>query len=342
MAEQVLVTGGTGFIGRHLVRRLLANGRAVRVFTRQPGLATELFGGDAEIHGGDLCDAAAVTNAMPRGGVVYHLGGLYRFGPQHRRAMRDTNREGTRNVLCAASARQIGRIVHVSTAGLLYRPEGLIESGDFQKPPAGCHYKRSKWEAERLALKAAEDGLPVIIASPTCPIGPEDTSPTPTGRMIRDFIARRFAFSCSAGLNLIGVGDLAEGLAAAAEHGKPGKRYLLGYENLSLDGFLRLLEKATGIPAPTKQVPQPLLCAAGLAGEGLLAAGLGFPGCPHLCWETAVYAARRQYFNMEPTSRELGWKATTSLATSLEATLAWLNQGEAAQPATATLAAAAT
>lgn len=342
MAEQVLVTGGTGFIGRHLVRALLERGRRVRVLTRQPELAMDLFAGEAEAVAGDLREADAVERAVPEGGIVYHLGGLYRFGPQHRRAMRETNREGTRHVLRGAARRQAAKIVHVSTAGLLYRKDGLIRPEDFHRPPAGCHYKRSKWEAEGLALKAAAEGLPVVIASPTCPIGPEDTTPTPTGRMIRDYLARRFVFSCRAGLNLIDVGDLAEGLIAVAERGETGKRYILGHENLALDDFLALLQKATSIPAPTRRIPQALLLAAGLAGEALLASGLESPACPHLCWETAVFAGRRQYFELAGSRQALGWEPRTSLTASLDQTLAWLAGREPAPLPASSLAPVAT
>jgi len=342
MAEQVLVTGGTGFIGRPLVRKLMAEGSRVRVFTRQPDLAVELFGSGVDVCTGDLRDADAVLRAVPRGGIIYHLGGLYRFGPQHRRALRESNVEGTRNVLRAAAAQRVNKIVHVSTAGLLYRTGGLIGAADFHRPPAGCHYKRSKWQAEELVLHAAAEGIPVTIASPTCPIGPEDCAPTPTGRMIEDFLARRFVFSCRAGLNLIDVGDLADGLAACAFHGRPGQRYILGRENLSLDRFLGLLQEATGIPAPVRHVPGIILLAAGLLGESLLASAPGSTFCPNLCLETAIFGRRVQHFELEGSWKALQWQPGTCVRTSLRSALDWLAHREIASAPPPVLAPAAT
>ena len=183
-------------------------------------------------------------------------------GLRHIRELWNTNVEGTENLLRSAAAAGVERVVHLSSGGVLKKNivtgpvSPLIDENDFPaKAPRFCSYKSSKWHAEQRVLAWVRRGLPVVIASTTCPIGRGDETPTPTGQIIRDFLQRRFPFYCRTGLNFIGVGDLSRGLQLAAESGQAGERYLLSGENLWLKEFLDLLARETGLPAPRMGLP---------------------------------------------------------------------------------------
>jgi dihydroflavonol-4-reductase len=328
MPSQILITGATGFIGRHLARDLMRQGSSVRVLARSQRKVRQLFGDTVEIVAGHLDDTAALQRACRGIDVVYHVAGLYRFGLRHRRELWATNVEGANNLLRSAWAARVDRVVHLSSGGVLQCPGArLLEESDFPAtPPRFCPYKASKWHAELRALAWARRGLPVIIASTTCPIGHGDEAPTPTGRMIRDFLARRFPFFCHTGLNFINVGDLSRGLQAAASAGRSGERYLLSDQNLWLKEFLDLLAAETGLPAPRLRLPGALIAAIGCGGEmlDLLASG---DGQARVCIETALQSRHRQFFTNAKARRELGWKATTSLRDSIHEAVAWFRHG---------------
>ena len=333
--QSVLVTGGSGFIGRHLVGALRATGARVRVLTRAPEAVERLFAeGDGhdgvEVCEGDLLSAENVAKACADVETVFHVGGLYKFGPRHAREMWRVNVEGTEHVLAAAWRARVGRVVHVSSTGVL--------SGGSRKPlterdfpshrPRWSPYRASKWEAERRALDWAARGLPVVIACPPCPVGPGDEGPTPTGRMVLDFIAGRFPFSARTGLNFIGVSDLIGGLLAVARQGRPGERYLLGQENLWLDEFLALLSELTGRPPPRVQLPWPVIALAGVFGEAAGRLGWHRPGedraaeC-RICLETALKARCVQFFDCDKARWELGWQPRRPLRDSVAEAVAW-------------------
>ncbi len=335
MGSQILITGATGFIGRRLTRYLLMRGECVRVLARNPAKARELFGEDVEISPGDVCDSAAVEKACRDIGTIYHVAGIYRFGMRHRHELWAVNVEGTENLLNAASAAGVGRMVHLSSGGVLRRTAGhdgepdkaLIDENDFpSQPQRFCYYKASKWHAERRALAWAKRGFPVVIASTTCPIGGGDETPTPTGQIIHDFLRRRFPFYCRTGLNFIGIGDLSAGLRLAAESGRAGQRYLLTGENLWLKDFLDLLAEETGLPAPRFYLPNALIRLVGCGGEAVHLLDPRSKSA-RACLETASQAAHVQFFDNRRTQAELGWKPVNSIHQNISEAVAWFRNG---------------
>jgi dihydroflavonol-4-reductase len=305
-ANITLVTGATGFIGRHCVSVLRQSGARLRLLCRNVDKARWLFGPDAEVVQGDLLNAASLKSACAGVSEIYNLAGSYEFGPAHRRVMWQTNVDGTENLLNAAAQAKAKRVVHCSTAGILAATGRMIGANDFPKrPPAFCHYKRSKWHGETRALAWCKRGLPVVIASPTAPVGEGDERPTPTGRMFLDLLRGRFPACTRTGLNIISVRDLAAGIVAAGQNGTPGERYLLGGENIWLQDLMALAAQAGNCPAPRFKVPWLVVALGGIFGEafGRVGSGRG-----RLCWETAYFARQSQFFDIQPTSDALGWK----------------------------------
>lgn len=306
-----LVTGATGFIGRHCVRALSASGARLRLLCRNAEKARQLFGPDVEVVAGDLLEPATLAKACVGVHTIYNLAGCYEFGPAHRSVMWRTNVEGTENLLSAAWLARIERLVHCSTAGILAGKGALVGADDFpERPPALCHYKCSKWHGEVRALAWAERGLPVVIASPTAPVGAGDERPTPTGRMFLELLRGRFPACTRTGLNIIHVNDLAEGLVATGQRGQTGRRYILGGENVWLSELMALAAEAGRCAAPRLVVPWTVVAAGGVLGEiwGRLGGRRG-----RLCWETAYFARQKQFFDLRPTFNALGWRATMTV-----------------------------
>jgi dihydroflavonol-4-reductase len=327
MSAQILITGATGFIGRQLTRDLVRHGVRVRVLARDPLKAQQLFGEGVEIRPGDVCDEAVVDAACRGIDTIYHIAGTYRFGLRHRRELWRTNVEGTENVLRSAWAARAGKVVHLSSGGVLRRrgcdAGRLINETDFPtQPPRFCPYKASKWQSEINVLAWAKRGLPVSIASTTCPIGRGDEAPTPTGRIVRDFLRRDFPFYCRTGLNFIGVADLSAGLQRVAEAGRTGERYLVSDENLWLKDFLQLLSVETGFPAPRWRLPDPLIRVIGCGGELFDLFNRG-DASARVCVETALQASCTQFFSNAKARTELGWQLAGSIQENVAEAVAW-------------------
>ena len=224
---QILITGGTGFIGRFVVRNLLERGTTVRLLCRNEFKARRLFGERVEITPGDLLDPASCQRACRGVGAAIHLGGLYRFGRRHRAAMEAANHRGTQNMLQAAWDQRVERFVHVSSCSVLESGNGVITEENFpERIPVGQHYRRSKWLAERAALDWSRRGMSVVIVSPVAPLGAEDEEPTPTGKIVLDFLQGRFPFAARTNLNIINVGELANGILTVAERGQIGRAHV--------------------------------------------------------------------------------------------------------------------
>jgi dihydroflavonol-4-reductase len=343
MPPQTLITGATGFIGRSLTRNLLAQGESVRVLARSRTKARALFGDHVEIVTGELADPTSLARACAGVELVYHIAGSYRFGLKHRRELWQTNVDGTENLLRAAHDARVDRVVHLSSGGVLGRRKGdhaLLTEEDFpETAPRWCSYKNSKWHSEQRALAWVARGLPVVIASTTCPIGRGDEAPTPTGRMISDFLQRRFPCYCHTGLNFIGIDDLSDGLRQVAALGRPGERYLLCHENMWLKDFLLQLSDETGLPPPAICLPNALVRVIGAGGE---LADLLNPRSrtARVCLETAVQSGRRQFFSNAKAQRELGWQPVQPIAGAVREAVAWFRDGagiELPEPAQASL-----
>jgi dihydroflavonol-4-reductase len=260
MPALTIVTGGAGFIGNHLVRKLLDRGESVRVIER-PGAETGHLPPGVEIVPADIRDREAVVKAMNEARYVYHLAANPNLWVLDRREFEAVNHQGTIHVLDAAISAGVERIVHTSTESILTcaRQSGPIaEDVVIGLEDAIGPYCRSKLLAENAAMERARAGKPVIIVNPTMPVGPGDRGPSPPMRLIRDFCQGKLPARMDCTLNLIDVRDVAEGLIRAMDRGKPGRRYLLGGENLTLVGMLGILSDLTGVPVPRWRVPYPV------------------------------------------------------------------------------------
>lgn len=254
---KALVTGGTGFIGANVARELLRQGYSVRALARSGGNHRNLEGLDAEIVRGDLLDKESLRRAVQGCDVLFHVAASYTFWTPRPEEMYRTNVEGTRNVLEAAREFRLKKAVVTSsesTIGIDGHGVPGTEEGLCDPRRLPCHYKRSKYEAERLALSMS-DGLPVVVVNPTTPIGPYDIRPTPTGRLVVDFLNRRMPAYVNTGLNIIDVEDVAKGHILALEKGHPGERYVLGNRNMTFKEILDALESVSGIPAARMRIP---------------------------------------------------------------------------------------
>jgi dihydroflavonol-4-reductase len=317
-----LVTGGTGFIGSHLVRALLARGEQVRCLARRGSRRDNLEGLEVEIAIGDLCDPSTLRPAVAGCDAVYHCAADYRLYARDPDEIYAVNVEGTRCILRAAADAGVRRIVYTSSVGALgLEPDGKPAS---EATPVTLermigHYKRSKFLGERVAEEIAREGAPVVIVNPSTPVGELDIKPTPTGRMIVDFLNGRMPAYVDTGLNLIDVRDVAHGHLLAAERGKPGERYILGNVNLSLREILGVLGRLTGLPAPWLRVPH-WLPAIYASASTSFARARGVE--PRVSIESVRMSRYRMYFDAAKAVRELGLPQTP-IENALDRAVAW-------------------
>lgn len=308
MANKVaLVTGANGFVGCHVVRALCARDRAVRALVRKGSDLRALVGIECQPCWGDLRDRASVERAMHGCDEVYHVAADYRLWVTDPKPMYATNVEGTKNVLAAAHGAGVGRIVYTSTVGALGIPAG--GPGREETPVAledmVGHYKRSKFIAEQEVLRAAREGLPVVIVNPSTPVGALDFKPTPTGRVIVDFLNRRMPGFMDTGLNLVDVEDVAAGHLLAAERGAVGEKYILGGENLTLEEVLARLAAISGLPAPKMRVPYAVAWTFALGAEALARTVIRRP--PRASLTEVRMARKRMFFDSSKARETLGY-----------------------------------
>ena len=252
--DPVLVTGASGFIGSATVRALLRAGYPVRALI-EPGRSDDnLDGLDVERVAGDIRDPAVVDAAVHGISIVFHLAAVYRFWAADPDLFYDVNVGGTMNLLRAAQEANCRRVVYTSTVGTI----GVARDGRLASERSIVHfehlfghYKRSKYLAEHEVLRAGAGGLPVVLVHPTFPVGEGDSAPTPTGRTIIEFLNGRIPAYVDTALNVAHVDDVAQGQVLAAERGAPGRSYILGGENMSLQEMLTTLAEISGLPAPS-------------------------------------------------------------------------------------------
>ncbi len=301
--KPTLVTGATGFIGWHIARKLLERGERVRALARATSTVREL---DVEVVQGDLRDPDSLARAAQGCSVVFHVAADYRLWAKDDRELFQSNVEGTRNLLAAAKDAGVERVVYTSTVGCIGIPANGLGREDVEihgKEMTGA-YKRSKFEAERVALSFAASGLPIVIVNPTAPVGDHDFKPTPTGKIIVDYLKGAMPAFVDTGLNLVDVSDTADGHLLALEHGKPGERYILGCENLTLQQILARLAAVTGGSAPRWRIPHAVAFAAGVASTGWANLTGHEPRVPL----DAVRMARKKVFvSIDKAKRELGF-----------------------------------
>jgi len=265
-----LVTGATGFLGSALARELLKDGRTLKLLVRKNSDTRNIDDLDCEVAYGDLQDRDSLKSALTGCQTLYHTAAYYSLWSRDKKLIYDINVQGTRNILESALEMGIKKVVYTSTVGCIGLSEDGSPANENQpmNPATLCNdYKLSKYEAEQVAHELFGRGLPVVIVNPSTPVGPRDIKPTPTGKIILDFLNRKMPAYIDTGLNLIDVADCARGHILAEEKGRLGERYILGNKNMSLKEILLALETLTGLKAPRIKMPYWVAYAAGLACE---------------------------------------------------------------------------
>lgn len=302
--KPTLVTGATGFVGWHVARALLERGRSVRALARDPAKLRELTG--VQPVQGDLRDPDSLKRAVEGCGVVFHVAADYRLWTREPQEMYRSNVEGTRAMLEAAREAGVERFVYTSTVGCIGVPSGGI--GD-ETTPARLEqmqgpYKRSKFLAEQVAREFAESGFPVIIVNPTAPIGDHDFKPTPTGKIVVDFVRGAIPAFVDTGLNVVDVRDVACAHLAACERGQPGERYILGAENMTLQQILETLAGILERKPPRMQIPYAVAYAAGVAST----AWAGVTGRePRAPLDAVRMSRKKMWVRHDKAARDLGY-----------------------------------
>jgi dihydroflavonol-4-reductase len=308
--DRVVVTGATGFIGSAVARAVHARG-AKLVAVVAPGVDdSNLDAIEADRVRLDIRDADAVRAVCSGARFVFHLAAVYRFWASDPKIFYDVNVGGTLNVLEAVRVAGCERLVYTSTVGVLglgstKRGKPADETSRADVSRLYGHYKRSKFIAEHEVLRAAAEGLDVCLALPTFPLGPGDTAPTPTGKVVLDFLNGRMPGFVDTAMNVSHVDDLALGHLAALEHGRRGRSYILGGENLSMRAILAMLAACCGLPAPRLQVPHGLVLTAAMASD--LVEGRLLRREPHVPLEGARMSGSRMIFNDDRARSELGY-----------------------------------
>jgi dihydroflavonol-4-reductase len=310
--DRVVITGAAGFIGSAVARAVAARGADVLALVEPRGSTANLEGLDVEQAVMDIRDARALRSAFAGARYVFHLAAIYRFWAPDAKVFHEVNVEGTINVLDAVAAAGVQRLVYTSTVGVL----GLHGTRHGQPADETAYadiahlfglYKRTKFAAEHEVLRAAAQGLDVTLAMPTFPLGPGDLTPTPTGKLVLDFLCGRMPGFVDTAMNVCHVDDLALGHLAALEHGRRGRSYILGGENMTMREILQALSDCSGLPVPRLVVPLPLAVAAGAAStfvEGRL-----LRRQPHVPLEAARMSTTQMIYNDDRARAEIGHKS---------------------------------
>jgi len=305
---KAFVTGATGFLGSHVARVLIEQGAVLRALVRPTSNLRNLEGLYVDLVSGDLRDPSSLERGMAGCDTVFHVAADYRLWVRDPNEMYRSNVDGTRAILEAARKIGVKRVVHtssVATIGFTANGHPADEDSPVSLADMIGHYKRSKFRAEQLALEAGRSGMHVVTVNPTTPVGEQDVKPTPTGRIVIDFLKRKFPAYVETGLNLVDVRECARGHVLAWERGKTGERYILGGENLTLKQILDRLGKITGLPSPTVKLPYIFAFAAGIVGE---ARGRIFKSEPRATVDTVRMGKKKMFASSDKSERELGWK----------------------------------
>jgi len=302
------VTGATGFIGSHVLRLLQEKGERLRILARNSSRKANIEGIGCEIAIGDMRDAMSLEKCVQGCQRVYHLAGDYRLWARDHQEIYDSNVAGTRNLLSACCEAGVERVVYTSTVGTIgMRRDGIPahEESPVNLDDMIGHYKRSKYMAEQVAREFAAAGLPVVIVNPTAPIGWGDIRPTPTGKVILDFINGKMPAYVDTGLNLVGVADVAEGHIMAMERGRIGERYILGGENWSLEEIWDELARICGKRTPRVPIPWIVALVAGYLDQFVF--GTLLRREPFIPLEGVRMARYKMFVSSEKARRELGY-----------------------------------
>jgi dihydroflavonol-4-reductase len=323
---RLFITGATGFVGAHVAQRAAADGAALRLLARSSSRTENLPTG-ADVVVGDLREPKKFAAALVGCDALIHVAADYRLWVPDPTEMYKANVEGTRTLLRMAREAGVRRVVYTSSVATMgFKTDGTVVD---EETPVGeqdmiGHYKRSKWMAEQVAIEAAHTGQDVIVLNPTTPIGSLDTKPTPTGRIVVDFLNGNFPAYVDTGLNLVDVDEIARMHLVALERGTPGERYILGGENLTLKQILDRLAAISGLPAPTVRVPHAVAMAyAFFAETAFRVGGEKMRGKEPRATVEAVRMGRKMMFaSSAKAERELGLRVM-SVEGALKSACAW-------------------
>lgn len=306
---KAFVTGATGFVGSHVARFLAGQGAELRLLVRPSSITANLEGVAGERVTGDLREPESLRKAMAGCEAVFHVAADYRLWAPEPHEMYRSNVEGTRNIIHLAQQTGVRRVVYTSSVATM----GFTSNGRLadESSPVGLgemigHYKRSKFQAEQIALEAGRSGADVVVVNPTTPVGEQDIKPTPTGRVIVDFLKRKFPAYVDTGLNLVDVAEVARGQVAALEKGRRGERYILGGENLTLKQILDKLAAITGLPSPRVKLPYAVAMATGILDTAVT--GLLLRREPRVTVDAVRMGRKKMFVSSAKAESELGWK----------------------------------
>ena len=306
---RVFLTGATGFVGSHVARAYAASGAELRLLTRKTSRLEGIEGIAAETVVGDLCQPEGLRSAMAGCDALVHVAADYRLWVRNPDEMYAANVEGTRSLLQLAREAGVPRVVYTSSVATMgFKSDGSIvdEATPVSLADMIGHYKRSKFMAEQVAMDAAKAGQHVMILNPTTPIGANDAKPTPTGRIVVDFLNKNFPAYVDTGLNLVDVAEVARMHVAALEQGTPGERYILGGENLTLKQILDKMSAITGLPSPTMKVPNAVAMAFAFFDETITGKLRGKE--PRATVEAVRMGRKKMFASSAKAERELGFK----------------------------------
>jgi dihydroflavonol-4-reductase len=306
---KAFVTGATGFVGSHVARVLLEKGADLRLLVRCSSNLKNIEGLNAERVVGDLRDPESLEKSMSGCDAVFHVAADYRLWVRDPEQMYRANVEGTRALLKAAQKSGVRRVVYTSSVATM----GFTSNGHLadEDSPVSLErmigpYKRSKFMAEQVAMEAGRNGMDVVTVNPTTPVGDSDIKPTPTGRIVVDFLKKKFPAYVDTGLNLVDVDECARGHVEAFEKGKSGERYILGGENLTLKQILDKLGAITGLPSPKIKVPYVVALATGVVDEMVTGRLLGKE--PRATIDAVRMGRKKMFVTSAKAERDLGWK----------------------------------
>jgi len=305
----VFLTGATGFVGSHVARSLAAQGADLRLLVRPASDLRNIQELQAERVIGDLRDTASLKKAVAGCDVIFHVAADYRLWVRDPEQMYRSNVEGTRAILEAARENRVRRVVYTSSVATMgFQSNGHLADEDSPVSLANMigPYKRSKFMAEEIAVEAGRSGMDVVVVNPTTPVGERDIKPTPTGRIVVDFLKKKFPAYVDTGLNLVDVAECARGHVAALEKGKSGERYILGGEKLTLKQILDKLAVITGLPSPSIKVPHVVALATGVVDQ--VFTGYIRNREPRATIDAVRMGRKKMFVSSSKAERHLGWK----------------------------------